>query len=255
MLIQTDNFGFEESFRARLHRGLYSYPVHIHQFVELVIAKKGEIEILTDSGAVRITEGQMALIPPFVPHGFQSSSECEVFIAVFSAGLLLEHAGAVSGGADIAFTPSRELFDYAVAKLGRGSEGSVRAAVYAIAEEFAERVPKAGERKSKTLIPKLFEYLSGHYKEELSLPSVAAELGYSVSYISHSLGAVSGMSFPALLSGIRTDVAKRLLQSTELPVSLVALECGFGSERSFHRAFARLVGKTPLEYRQGKAQV
>ena len=249
MLIQTDNFGFEESFRSRLHRGLYSYPIHIHQFAELVICKKGGIEIVTDFGSSHLYEGDMALIPPFSPHGFSSSAEGEVFIAVFSAGLLLEHAKAVSSASDIRFTPSDELYSYALKKLELGSEGSVKAAIYAIAEEFAESVPRSGEGKSRVLFPKLFEDLATHYKEELSLSSVAAELGYSAGYISHSLGAVSGMSFPSLLAGIRTDVAKRLLKSTELPISSIALECGFGCERSFHRAFARLVGKTPREYR------
>ena len=251
MLIQTDNFGFEESFRCRRHRGLYSYPIHIHQFAELVICTKGETKILTDSGSAQIKEGDMALIPPFAPHGYQSSKRCEVYIAVLSAGLLLEHAGAVSGAATVAFTPSKELFDYALKKIENGSEGSVRATIYAIAEEFSEKVPRCGSCKSKAFFQNLFEYLSVHYKDEVSLPMVASELGYSVSYISHSLSALSGMSFPSLLSGIRTDVAKMLLRSTELPISSVALECGFGSERSFHRAFAKLVGKTPLEYRRG----
>ena len=249
MLIQTDNFGFEDSFRSRWHKGLYSYPIHIHQFVELVICRSGEIEIVTDGGSSFVGEGKMALIPPFSPHGFRSSSECEVFIAVFTPGFLAEHSSAVSGAAEICFTPSGELYSYALKKFEKGSEGSVKAAIYAIAEEFSECAPRSGAGKNRALFPKLFEYLTEHYKEELSLSSVAAELGYSVSYISHSLGSVSGMSFPSLLAGIRTDVAKRLLKTTEMPVSSVALECGFGCERSFHRAFARLVGKTPREYR------
>ena len=248
MLIQTDNFGFEDRFRSRLHRGIYSYPVHFHQFVELVICKSGEMEILTDSGSVLIRGGDMASIPPFAPHGFKSSCENEVFIAVFSSSLLAEHSGAVSGAAEISFTPSRELFDYAVSKLTHGTESSVRSAIYAIAAEFSEGAHKREATGTRAIFPKLFEYLSEHYKEELSLSEVAGEMGYSVSYISHSLGAVPGMSFPILLSGIRIDAAKRLLKSTELPISSVALECGFGSERSFHRAFARLVGKTPLDY-------
>ncbi|MBQ8381067.1 MAG: helix-turn-helix domain-containing protein [Clostridia bacterium] len=254
MFIQTDNFGFEDSFRSRTHKGLYSYPVHIHQFSELVIAKSGGIEILTDSGTVNISEGDIAIIPPFAPHGFHSSESGEVFIAVFSPSLLKEYAASVSGASRIYFTPSKELFSYALSKLERGSRGSVCAGIYALAEEFSEKVPRGSSGKTNALFSRLFEYLAEHYKEDVSLSAAAAEIGYSVSYISHTLGSIPGMSFTALLSGIRIDTAKRLLVSTELPVSRVALECGFGSERSFHRAFSRLVDKTPLEYRKSLIQ-
>ena len=49
-IIQTDNFGYNDIFRSKLHENSYNYPMHMHQHVEAVIVLDGELEITTDCG-------------------------------------------------------------------------------------------------------------------------------------------------------------------------------------------------------------
>ena len=129
---------------------------------------------------------------------------------------------------------------------------SIRAALFALLEEYTCKKSSAPKKAQSTILPLLFGYLEEHFREELTLSDVAMALGYSESYISHSLSKICGMNFSSLVSGIRIEEAKRLLVTTSLPISSVALESGFGTERSFHRAFSKLVGMTPSRYKEGK---
>jgi transcriptional regulator GlxA family with amidase domain len=48
---------------------------------------------------------------------------------------------------------------------------------------------------------------------------------------------------------VRLEVARRLLETTSLPVEAVARDCGFGTVETLRRAFARRVGASPSDYR------
>jgi transcriptional regulator GlxA family with amidase domain len=49
---------------------------------------------------------------------------------------------------------------------------------------------------------------------------------------------------------VRVEVARRLLETTALPVDEVAATAGFGTPETLRRAFVRRVGASPTEYRE-----
>lgn len=51
-------------------------------------------------------------------------------------------------------------------------------------------------------------------------------------------------------TALQIERAKRLLRDTRLGTAEIALETGFGTSRSFYRAFRRATGSSPTEYRQ-----
>ena len=257
-IIQRDNFGYEDSFRCRFHSGCYNYPLHMHQHMETAIVLGGEIEIITENGIETAREGDIALIPSFTAHGFRTPKRCEIWISVFSAGFLDGFGEPSLTGSGAVFHAEREVFEYLKKKLVFSESKtpiSIRASLFAILEEYFAKRPSCVKSKKPSILPTLFSYLEAHYREEITLGTVAAAIGYSESYISHALAAIPEMNFSSLLSGIRIEEAKRLIAKAELPISEIALECGFGCERSFHRAFRRLVGMTPCEWRNYHKQV
>jgi len=48
---------------------------------------------------------------------------------------------------------------------------------------------------------------------------------------------------------LKIDLAKTLLSTTNWKIVVIAKECGFQSERTFIRAFKKIVGKTPGQFR------
>lgn len=255
MFIQTDNFGNKNAFRWRFHEGSYNYPAHIHQFTEIAIVLKGKIDIISSGNRLSASEGDIAVIPPFRTHSFDTPEQCDVWISVFGGAIIsdfLPETELYARGVRV-FRASDELINYVKARLvlsGEKTEKCVKAALYAIMEEYTRLIPCSERSDEKSILSSIFLYMDEHFKEDISLVSLSKALGYSASYISHALGAIPDLSFTSILSGIRVEHAKRLLLTTDLSIARIALDCGFSCERSFHRAFMRLVGKTPTLYKK-----
>ncbi|NJL51156.1 MAG: helix-turn-helix domain-containing protein [Hydrococcus sp. SU_1_0] len=49
---------------------------------------------------------------------------------------------------------------------------------------------------------------------------------------------------------LRVKRAKKLLQSSDLPICDVALECGFGNQSHLAKHFRKKLGITPMNYRK-----
>lgn len=58
-----------------------------------------------------------------------------------------------------------------------------------------------------------------------------------------------GLGIREYIEAMRLRAAERLLQGSALEIYLVALAVGYDHQETFHRAFRRRFGCTPLEYR------
>jgi AraC-like DNA-binding protein len=83
--------------------------------------------------------------------------------------------------------------------------------------------------------------------------STASKLGVSVSTLKRRLKQ-AGCTYRQLRDGVVEDIAKSALSHTRVPISEIALRVGYSELSAFDRAFVRLTGMTPLEYRARKAR-
>jgi transcriptional regulator GlxA family with amidase domain len=60
----------------------------------------------------------------------------------------------------------------------------------------------------------------------------------------------TGMSPARWLTTQRVAAARRLLETTELPVERIAAECGFGTTASLRQHLHAAIGVAPLAYRR-----
>lgn len=97
---------------------------------------------------------------------------------------------------------------------------------------------------------RLLLYLDAHYTEELSLESLSKEFGVSRFVLSRIFTEKLHTTFPDYVNSRRLDYARDLLLSTELSVTQIALDAGFGSSRTFFRAFQDSFHTTPGTYRR-----
>lgn len=71
-------------------------------------------------------------------------------------------------------------------------------------------------------------------------------------YLSRMVPELTGLSVREFLRRQQLQLACRLLrESSVLTVAQIALMCGFGTPRTFHRVFRAAFSITPLEYRTG----
>ena len=93
------------------------------------------------------------------------------------------------------------------------------------------------------------DYLNKNYMDDVTLDSLAAYAGFSRYTLSRMFRQHTGYTFTQCLSMRRVDMAMELLASTRIPVTQVALQCGFNSIATFNRVFREVRGCTPTQYR------
>ncbi|MBQ1600952.1 MAG: helix-turn-helix transcriptional regulator, partial [Ruminococcus sp.] len=70
--------------------------------------------------------------------------------------------------------------------------------------------------------------------------------------LSRSFKTFTQFSFVEYINSLRIAESCKLLHNTRLSVLEIALKCGFGSVTQYGRWFKKLVGKSPVKYRDDR---
>ncbi|MBP1996607.1 helix-turn-helix domain-containing protein [Paenibacillus eucommiae] len=93
-------------------------------------------------------------------------------------------------------------------------------------------------------------YIQEHFDDyNLNIQSMAADLGFSVSYISRIFKEDTGNTIMDHVKELRITKAKELLKTTELPVQEIVELIGYKDVSNFIRKFKQKLQMTPVEYR------
>jgi len=85
---------------------------------------------------------------------------------------------------------------------------------------------------------------------DASVVALAAKLGVGERHLARLFIRHLGASPSQVARTARVQRAKRLLDTTERPMSQIALDAGFGSLRRFNAVFAEVYGRPPTELRR-----
>jgi len=265
--IQKNGYTTSDTIIASFHEQRYLMAPHVHQFAELVYVLDGEFTVISPGKREKAKTGDIIINQPYQPHGYFTDEEKTVkfWMILFEGSLLtdfIKDGYSYSSYECPVFTPSEELriflrnkmidTDEKRKKLTENELRHLKATLYPIFDEYVSSVKliKPSEKIRSNAVAEAFRYLSEHYTENISLKDVASAIGYSTSCISHSIYEITGMNFRGVLNSMRVEHAKVLLMTTNTNIVLISVECGFGSERSFHRSFSAVTGMTPNEYKE-----
>ena len=93
-------------------------------------------------------------------------------------------------------------------------------------------------------------FLDEHYKEKLSLESVASHFFIDKHYLARLFKEQYGVTLVTYLQQVRITHAKRMLRFTDKSIEEIGLECGIGELNYFSRVFKKLEGVSPSEFRR-----
>jgi AraC-like DNA-binding protein len=92
-----------------------------------------------------------------------------------------------------------------------------------------------------------------YQSEELSLNSLAAEIGLTAHQLSELINSRLGMGFSRYVRERRVEAAKALLLAAPSQSILsVSLDTGFRSQSAFYAAFKEITGQSPGEFRESQ---
>ncbi|KWV58507.1 AraC family transcriptional regulator [Rhizobium altiplani] len=107
----------------------------------------------------------------------------------------------------------------------------------------SRRLSRVQEKRAKSL---LLENLDG----EISVLDVAKACNLSRGYFIQAFRETTGMTPYQWLLNERVSRARVLLRTPDIPLSEVAISCGFADQSHFTRVFTNLVGTTPGSWRR-----
>jgi AraC-like DNA-binding protein len=114
-----------------------------------------------------------------------------------------------------------------------------------------EAIPLHGAKTHHSVWP-IIHYIHRNYQEELALSDLASKFAMSASRISEVIKQTTGQTFVHFLHDLRLRHACSLLVSTEMSVTEIALEVGYGSYKTFSRIFRESKGIVPKDYRKAE---
>ncbi len=117
--------------------------------------------------------------------------------------------------------------------------------------QFSRReVPSALNRSA---LQALQRWVAAHPAAVHDVPSMAARIGVSARHLSRLFQDEVGVTPASWVEEARVAAARQLLEEGNLAPKQVAPACGFSSVDTLRRAFMRVVGVTPAEYRKRTA--
>ena len=100
------------------------------------------------------------------------------------------------------------------------------------------------------LIRKVLNYIDSNLAGDLSLKAISGIAGMSPNYFSSFFHSVSGITLWDYINARRVDAAVRMITAKNPPKMLeTAVRCGFNNTANFNKAFRKVTGMTPTEYR------
>lgn len=99
------------------------------------------------------------------------------------------------------------------------------------------------------LIQKAIVFIYEHSKAKISLKDVASALHVNACYLSSIFKKETGKSLTVFITELKVDEAKRLLESTALPITTICYEIGFDNPSYFTEVFKKVTGMTPKDFK------
>ncbi len=146
----------------------------------------------------------------------------------------------------------------------KGSKGSeirdaaIRRLLEAVSEQISFRLAHDGMEAEAPALPGAVArgaiILQDRFREPITLPVVAGEVGLSPERFSRLFHASLGLTFTEYRNQLRLEECRRGLIQSDLSITRIAGEAGFQSLSQFNRRFRAAEGMSPREFRAKHSQ-
>lgn len=273
----TKEYPYDQCYIRRV-RHPFQFPVHWHDQLEIIYIKQGRLHVCIEGHDYSGHEGSIFLVNPRELHfmgsddmsvayytllfplefiSFQTMDDLEttLFMPLRSGQLQLSHEIV-----DDELNKSLHLLLDQVIKLNL-EDTSMRCQIetrtlilqaLCLLVEQGCLVTPAFSGGQTNIQRELLAYIQEHFTEKLSLEDLADQFHLSQKYISRYFKEHFQLTFVSYTNYLRLAYARSLLETTDLPVTEVALQSGFPNVSYFIRVFKEKYGSSPQKYRKAE---
>lgn len=252
---------------------------HWHYDYELMLVLKGSVILNIWPESCLVREGNIVLLNSKVVHGLKETNEENICLFIQLKQELFEnrkdknqnyrfHLNSVTD----TVTPKAPYtrFIRTAALIGIEYNGSnmtnfyrIQALLYTLIADLFEYVHydirqyadnTTTVEESNTLL-QIIEFVEQNYYEEMITEKLCHYIGMSEKTLYRFLKAHTNSTLKDLVISTKIEKTLSLLSKTDKPISVIAQECGFGTDKTFYRIFKKEVGVTPTEFRQNGSKI
>ncbi len=232
---------------------------HLHKEIEVIYVIQGSTLAYADRNCIPLKEGDLFISFPNQVHYYENATHGEYYLLIVSPDILFgvknlfyenipkQNAVHFAQNNDISFILNK-IFE----KIEKPYSDT--AIVGLINMVFAEALPyfklKPRIKTDNTTLQNIINYCNEKYEFDITLDDIANALHISRYHISHLFNSKIGLSFSNYINNLRINKACELLEETDKKTTDISTEIGFGSIRSFNRAFLQQMDMTPIQYRK-----
>ncbi|EJL22700.1 DNA-binding domain-containing protein, AraC-type [Caulobacter sp. AP07] len=220
---------------------------HAHDdFDQIVLPRRGVLEMEIDGRGGRVQAGQAALVRCGTRHAFAARGDNLFVVANIGADLIAPFEDLRDRAFLPVNAPVRGLLDFICGDAARQVEDAV-AALWAplLLRGLAVAPPRIDPRLARAAA-----LIERDFARPLSVRDLAAEAGMSQSRLFAGFAAAYGWSPHACLADTRLRAAQRLLSETALSIAEIALRTGHADQSALTRGMKARLGTTPGAWRK-----
>ncbi len=264
----------DELFGFRCNR--LNYPLHLQATIEFVYISSGHLTVTVNGEKRVMGEGELAVIFPNCSHSYETPVEAYyspdmIVDDILLMGLQTTLAGDYAENL-IRMQPEKAFFaaDEVPPEIPQGMRRLLQQK-----ENLPESLPvcraylqlmlallwphlrlkRSVDNGLDDLAYKASAYIIDNYQKPLSLEEMADQLGVGKYRLSRVFSEQLHMNFNDHLNSVRVSAAQNMLSSSDKPITDIIYECGFESQATFNRAFRKICGISPREYRRRHKQM
>lgn len=241
----------------QIQKNLSPLP-HIHKEIEIIYVSKGTSLAFADRQQYKLVEGDLFIAFPNQIHFFEKSTFGSYHVMVMQPELIFGLAGRIAEHCpenNVIHTKmgstADKIFSRCAETKGELKYTELCGAMHLLFADILPRLKLMPLLKSdNSALHGILEFCSHSYTDKLTLETVAREVHLNKYYVSHLLSSKINLTFTAYINNLRISDACELLLKTDKKIANISEDVGFGTIRSFNRAFRRLMNSTPERYRE-----
>ncbi len=246
--------------------GSLQFSSHLHYHIELVYNRRGHTRAFLDADTHDFEDDCIFVAFPNQIHSFESRGDEDFSLLILNPAILPELGHImqtqipscplvknVSAHPDLMV-----LLSMIEAEYQSSPSPTLNPSLRGLLLTFFSKLFRlmsfdAQKGNDSRAIRAIIEYCTKNYHRELSLELLGEELHMSKYYISHLFSDKLKIRFNDYINFWRISAACRHLCENELSVTEISGAVGFGTIRTFNRAFDKQMGMSPSEYRRAHA--
>jgi len=223
-------------------------PPHVHGFDQIVLPRRGVLEMEIDGKGGRVDPGRAAVVPPGARHAFAASGE-NLFVVADIGGDLMKPFERLRQRPFAPVTGAvRGLLDF----LAGEAPGAIESGVANLWTPLLLRGLLAAPLAVDPRLARAMATIEARFHQTLTVRDLAAEAGMSQSRFFACFADAYGTTPHAALSNVRLRAAQRLLSDTRLSIAEIAVRTGHGDQSGLTKRMKAALGVAPGAWRSAK---